>query len=117
MSIIDHTTLKWTLISWVTTLKVIFSILKPNEGLTCLNFNIRSLPKPYVIFTNDFECFSLDVVSITETLLNFEQELLYLLDGYGQFCVSRKNKKGGGISLHVNDQIFTNVFLTLNVIL
>ena len=81
--------------------------MKPDKGLTCLNFNIRSLPKNYQ-FINEFDCLSLDVVGFAETWLTCEQDSMYLLDGCRQFFVSRIINKDGGISFHVKHSLISN---------
>ena len=47
-------------------------------------------------------------MGFTETWLTYEQESLYLVDGFKQFYVSRINKKGAEISLHVKESLFSN---------
>ena len=79
----------------------ISSILKPDNGSKCLNFDIRNSLKNSDQFISVFDCLSIDVVGFTETWLTYVQEPMYLLDGYRQLFVSGMNKKGGGISLHL----------------
>ena len=52
--------------------------LKPNIGLTCIKFNIKSLPKNYGQFVKEFDCGPFEVVEFTETWLTYMSNNRYI---------------------------------------
>jgi len=75
-----------------------------NFRLVCLN--IRSLSSNYDEFLTFLQNIKhkFDVICLTESWLTDENCHLYQIDGYNAFhCLRRNGKRGGGISVYVNE--------------
>ena len=76
-----------------------------DNGFSLIHLNIRSVPKNLSHFSN--YCHGLphtfSVIGLTETWLNERTRDLYGIDGYQHFSLVRDRKRGGGVSLFVQN--------------
>ena len=78
-------------------------------NLSLFNLNIRSLPKNYVNLQHFLEglnkiiCFS--VLSFTETWLYEYNKSLYNFKGYSHIYKLKDKRRGGGVSMFINNKL------------
>ena len=78
-----------------------------NKYLSMIHCNIRSLRKycdNIEIHLNTLRA-ELDVIAITESWLNAQDNNDNYLDVYRHICKYRQHKKGGGVSIFINKHI------------
>ena len=76
-----------------------------DKGFSLMHLNIRSVPKNLSQFYNYSQGlkFTFSVVGLSETWLNESTRDLYNIDGYQHFSLVREKKRGGGVSLFVQN--------------
>ena len=88
-----------------------------NEVFSLLHLNIRSIPKNLCQFQQFMSNlnFNFTVLGFTETWLNENNATLYGLPGYDHYFLHRNGKRGGGISIFVNENISVTVRHDLSI--
>ena len=76
-------------------------------NFSLFNLNIRSLPKKYVNLQHFLEGLniSFSVLSFTETWLSEYNKSLYNFTGYSHIYKLRDKKRGGGVSIFINNKL------------
>ena len=90
-----------------TFVKNISKIHEQKRALSMFHMNIKSLPKHFdelQQYLNMLE-YDFSVIGISETWLNENNADLYDLNGYVTIKGYRKQKRGGGVSLYIRDEI------------
>ena len=78
-----------------------------DTNFSLFNLNIRSLPKNYVNLQHFLEGLniSFSVLSFTETWLSEYNKSLYNFKGYSHIYKLRDKKRGGGVSMFINNKL------------
>ena len=84
--------------------------ISERNNFSLLHLNIRSVPKNFNNLTNYVQNLKInfDVIGLTETWINEANTNLYNIEGYVQRELYRKQRKGGGVSLYVKEEIVFN---------
>lgn len=88
-----------------------------NECFSMLQLNIRSIPKNLTHFQQFVSnlSFNFTVLGFTETWLNENNASLYSIAGYDHYYLCRSGRRGGGLSIFVNENISVTVRHDLNI--
>ena len=76
---------------------------KDESRLSLFHLNVKSIPKHYDemdLYLKSLE-FKFSFIGLTEIWLNIDKEKFYDLNGYTSVSRYRKDRKGGGVSLHI----------------
>ena len=76
---------------------------KDESRLSLFHLNVKSIPKHYdemELYLKSLE-FKFSFIGLTETWLDIDKEEFYDLNGYTSVNRYRKDRKGGGVSLHI----------------
>lgn len=84
--------------------------------LSFIHLNIRSIPKNIDSLTSYLESlnFLFNFIGLSETWFNDVTSPLYGIDGYSHEKVFRSNRRGGGVSLFIKENIVYSVRSDLN---
>ena len=90
-----------------TFVKNISKIQKQKRALSMFHVNIKSLPKHFDELQQYLHMLAYDfsLIGISETWLNENNVDLYDLNGYVTIKDCRKERRGGGVSLYIRDEI------------
>ena len=77
------------------------------KGFSIIHFNCRSLSSNYSKLKDSILGFELefDVIALSETWLNDNNNTMFDMVGYNNFTCSRTDKSGGGVALYINDSL------------
>jgi hypothetical protein len=78
-----------------------------NDSLSIIHFNARSLPKnmnQWSVYLNSLK-FKFNIIGVSETWLNNDNAHLYTFDGYIHYNLTRENRRGGGVSLFIAEDL------------
>lgn len=88
-----------------------------NQCFSVLHLNIRSIPKNlsrFEQFTKNLDL-NFTVMGFSETWLNESNVTCYSIPGYVHYYLHRSTRRGGGVSLFINDNIHVKVRSELNI--
>lgn len=88
------------------------------DNFSIFHLNIRSLPKHFSELQNFLSTLNLkfSVIGLTETWLTENTQDLFELEGYCHFKLFRSGRRGGGVSLYVNENLNVRIRNDLCVI-
>ena len=88
-----------------------------NNSYSLCHVNLRSIPKnlcKFEKYLENLKC-SFSVIGISETWLTDHNVDCYGINGYNHFNLHRQGKRGGGVSLFVNELLAANERADLNM--
>ena len=82
-----------------------------HECFSLFHLNIRSIPKNLDNLEHYLKIlkFKFSVIGITETWLNASNADLFCMSGYDHYCLYRTGKRGGGVSLFINENLIVKM--------
>ncbi|XP_013868123.1 uncharacterized protein LOC106520513 [Austrofundulus limnaeus] len=91
--------------------------VKSDKEMSIIHFNSRSLYANYEKIKEYLYQLkkSFSVIAITETWLTSEKGVDFILEGYEFNYINRKNKKGGGVALYINNDLKYKVVEKMSV--
>ena len=78
------------------------------DNFALIHYNCRSLAKNFAMIRDhitSLDSMTFDVIALSETWLNDDNNDSFNLDGYDLVSCSRRSKKGGGVGLYIRNSM------------